>query len=61
MPKSRLSQWSRVDPLLWNLMYYGVLASRVPEKAKFVAFADDLALFVTEKSSEDVDVHASLV
>jgi hypothetical protein len=42
-------QGSVLGPLLWNLLYHGVLNISLPDGAETVAYADDLALVVTAK------------
>ncbi|XP_060665723.1 uncharacterized protein LOC132798010 [Drosophila nasuta] len=42
-------QGSVLGPLLWNIMYDGILRLDVPESATIVGFADDVALVVTAK------------
>ena len=54
-------QGSVLGPLLWNIMYDGVLRLRVPDGVKIVGFADDLAVVVTGKLLSDVEVVGSLV
>ena len=46
-------QGSALGPLLWNIMYDGVLRLRLPENAKIIDFADDLAVVVTVKYTEE--------
>ena len=52
-------QGSVLGPLLWNIMYNGVLALPVPEGTTIVGFADDLAVVVAAKHPEDVEVYAT--
>lgn len=37
-------QGSVLGPTLWNVMYDGFLRTRLPEGAKYLAFADDIAI-----------------
>lgn len=39
-------QGSVLGPVLWNILYDGVLKLRLPKEAKLIGFADDLALLV---------------
>lgn len=49
-------QGSILGPYLWNIFYDNILDLPLPEGAETVAFADDLALIVTERSpAETVD------
>lgn len=42
-------QGSVLGPLLWNVMYDGVLRLELPERVKIVGFADDIALVCVAK------------
>lgn len=48
-------QGSVLGPLLWNVMYDGLLKCEVPCEARLVAFADDLAVIVVAKHLEEVN------
>ena len=52
-------QGSVLGPLLWNVMYDGVLRLQVPDNVQIVGFADDLAVVVTGKLISDVEVAGS--
>lgn len=52
-------QGSVMDPLLWNVMYNGVLVFPVSEGATIVGFADDLIIVVTAVHPDDMGMHAS--
>lgn len=60
-------QGSKLGPLLWNVMYDGVLRLDLPDGATVVGFADDVGLVVTawsvpelkEKSEVAVDIVAT--
>ena len=45
-------QGSVLGPLLWNIVYDGVLKLRMPKGVKLVAFADDLAVVARAKKQE---------
>lgn len=47
-------QGSVLGPLLWNVMYDGVLRLNLPDRAKLVGFADDIALVVVAKYTQEV-------
>lgn len=51
-------QGSVLGPLLWNIMYDGILRLRLPEDAQIIGFADDIALVVTASSKEAAKVTA---
>ena len=52
-------QGSVLGPLLWNVMYNGVLVLPVPKEATIIGFADDLAVVVVAKQPEDVEMYAN--
>ena len=43
-------QGSVLGPLLWNIMYDGILRLKLPANATIVGFADDIALVITARS-----------
>jgi hypothetical protein len=45
-------QGSVLGPALWNAMYDGLLKIPLPEEATLVAFADDVAVLVTAKTTQ---------
>ena len=47
-------QGSVLGPLLWNIMYDGILRLRVPDEAEIVGFADDVAVVVVAKTTEEI-------
>jgi endonuclease/exonuclease/phosphatase family metal-dependent hydrolase len=47
-------QGSVLGPALWNAMYDGLLKVNMPEEARLVAFADDVAILVTAKRTESL-------
>lgn len=47
-------QGSVLGPTLWNILYDGVLRLTLPEGAKLVGFADDLALVVSTRSRDQL-------
>ena len=48
-------QGSVLGPLLWNIMYDGVLKLTLPQGCKTVAYADDLALIAVEKTENELE------
>ena len=48
-------QGSVLGPLLWNIMYDGVLKLTLPQGCKTVAYADDLALIAVEKTEYELE------
>lgn len=49
-------QGSVLGPLLWNVMYDGVLKLKLPERAKIIGFADDIALVCVAKQLEEAEI-----
>lgn len=47
-------QGSVLGPILWNIMYDAVLRLPLPEEAKIIGFADDIAVVVTAKFTEEI-------
>jgi hypothetical protein len=47
-------QGSVLGPVLWNIMYDGVLRLKVPVGVRLVAFADDLAIVGTARTEESL-------
>jgi hypothetical protein len=47
-------QGSVLGPILWNIMYDGVLRLEVPVGVRLVAFADDLAVMAMAATKEDL-------
>ena len=45
---------SVLGPLLWNIMYDGLLQLKLPRAVTTVAFADDVALVIVGKHLEDL-------
>ncbi len=50
-----VAQGSVPGPLLWNIMYDGILRLKLPKEVTLVAFAYDDALVITGKHIEDID------
>lgn len=48
-------QGSVLGPLLWNIMYDGLLKLELPEEATLVGFADDVAMVIVRKHLEEID------
>lgn len=46
-------QGSILGPLLWNIMYDGVLRLNLPERVKIIGFADDIALTIVGKTIDE--------
>lgn len=49
-------QGSVLGPLLWNVMYDGVLKLKLPERANIIGFADDIALVCVAKQLEEAEI-----
>ena len=45
-------QGSVLGPLLWNVMYDGILRLKFPKGTHIIGFADDIALMIKEKKRE---------
>lgn len=52
-------QGSVLGPTLWNLLYDGVFRENIPVGAQLVAYADDLAVTVTEATLDDLEISAN--
>lgn len=52
-------QGSILGAILWNIMYDGVLRSKLPEGVEIVGFADDIVLTVMGDSREHIEVQAT--
>lgn len=52
-------QGSVLGPLLWNIMYDGVLRLPLPERTTIIGFADDIAIVVVEKSIREIQATAN--
>lgn len=52
-------QGSVLGPTLWNLLYDEIFKEKLPEETKLVAFADDLAVVVTAKTGDDLEIRAN--
>lgn len=52
-------QGSVLGPALWNALYDGLLRTELPTEAQLVAFADDVALLVTAKRTETLQIAAN--
>lgn len=52
-------QGSVLGPLLWNVMYDGILKLHLPERTTIVGFADDVALVVTAKHLQEAELLCS--
>ncbi|GBP06855.1 Putative 115 kDa protein in type-1 retrotransposable element R1DM [Eumeta japonica] len=49
-----LPQGSVLGPLLWNIMYDGLLRLTIPKSAKLVAYADDVAEVIVAKYLDEI-------
>lgn len=52
-------QGSVLGPLLWNVMYDGVLRLKLPDRVTIVGFADDIALVCVAKELGEVEAVAN--
>lgn len=52
-------QGSVLGPLLWNIMYDGILRLELPPRTKVVGFADDIAALIVAKTLEDITSKAN--
>lgn len=52
---SGVPQGSVLGPMLWNVMYDGLLRLDVPSEAKLIAFADDVAVAIVARELDDVE------
>lgn len=52
-------QGSVLGPLLWNIMYDGVLRLEIPGRVKIVGFADDIAVVVVAKHISEIEATAN--
>jgi len=53
-------QGSDLGPILWNVMYDGILRQELPERCTVVGFADDIALVTVAKTLEEITDRCSL-
>ena len=44
-----------LGPLLWNIMYDGVLRLQLPNKSTIVGFADDIAIVSVTKTVKEIE------
>lgn len=51
-------QGSALCPLLWNIMYNGVLNLPVPEKARVAGYADDITLIMVAQRLESTELYS---
>ena len=49
-------QGSVLGPLLWNIMYDGLLKLAMPSEARLVAFADDVAVVIVAKHLVEINL-----
>lgn len=47
-------QGSVLGPILWNIMYDGILRLAVPKGVTFIGFADDVCIVVTAKTLDKI-------
>ena len=50
-----VQQGSVLGPLLWNIMYDGVLRLRLPNGRTIVSFADDIAIASVAKTVREIE------
>ncbi|CAD6225560.1 GSCOCG00011830001-RA-CDS, partial [Cotesia congregata] len=53
-------QGSVLGPLLWNIMYDGLLRLTLPRSIKLVAYADDVAVVIVAKHLEEINSRKAL-
>ena len=51
---SGVPQGSVLRPLIWNIMYDGVLRLRLPNGTTIVGFADDIAIVSIAKTVKEI-------
>ncbi|KAH8335257.1 hypothetical protein KR067_005326, partial [Drosophila pandora] len=56
-----MPQGSGLGPLLWNVMYDGVLQIPMAEGTSIVAFADDVAVVIVAKTVGEVETLTNFV
>lgn len=56
---SGVPQGSVLGPLLWNIMYDGVLRLKLPEGVKIVGFADDITLIIEDADGGQLQTKAN--
>lgn len=52
-------QGSVLGPFLWNVMYDGLLNLDLPDGAKLVGYADDIALVINQRTSDLIEIVAN--
>ena len=56
---SGVPQGSVLGPLLWNIMYDGLLNLDLPDGSSLVGFADDVAVLVTARTTATLEIMAN--
>ncbi|GBP22397.1 Putative 115 kDa protein in type-1 retrotransposable element R1DM [Eumeta japonica] len=49
-------QGSVLGPLLWNIMYEGLLKVTLPKEVKLMAYADDVAVIIVAKHFDEINL-----
>lgn len=52
-------QGSVLGPFLWNVMYDGLLDMRLPEGAKLIGYADDVAVIISQSTAKHLEITAN--
>ena len=52
-------QGSVLGPLLWLVMYDGVLTLRLPDNVTTIGFADDIGITVVAKHQDEIEIYAN--
>lgn len=58
---ANISQGAVLEPLLWSLMYNGLLGLRMLKETTLIRFAGDMAVVIVAKHSDDKKLEANLI